>query len=295
MRSREVITALALTLTGLSACTSGSGTAGPTNAASTVFTGRTITIGLPDDLPGFGVGSNDPTGFDANLAEVISKRFGKPLTTTNLEAGQRDAALLGTAEKEVELVIAAYSITQSRLDKGLIFAGLYMKSPQSFLVRSDDDTVWDRESIATKVVCAIDGTTGEAARFPETVNLITQKRMTDCVRLLKEQEVDAVFDDEVILWGHQDRTKGKMTVVRIESIGQQQYYGIGLRAQDVEECAAVSAVVNDYVRSTQWRKDFTGYLPSAGQTYTRPQKDFEDEFKPTSDEVAAYSCTTSIG
>jgi glutamate transport system substrate-binding protein len=265
--------------------------------SSNPFPGDSITVGLPDDLPGFGVGTNPATGFDANLARLVTNDLKKPMTPTNLKAAQRDAALLGTGGKKVSMVVSAYSIVQSRLDKGLIFAGVYMKTPQAFLVRTDDGTDWSRETIVEKDVCAVNGTTGSQSNFPEGTNIVERPVMKECVSLLSKNKVDAVFDDEIVLWGYQRESSGIFTVVPIESIGQEQYYGIGLQAQDkdAKQCKKVAEIVEKYVRSTQWRIDFRAYLPAAENAHLADDDDFEATFKPGPDEVGANSCRTQIG
>jgi glutamate transport system substrate-binding protein len=253
-----------------------------------ILTG-TIIVGVVEDSPGFAVGDLNPAGFDIDLMNAIGAGLHTPVTSKPFTVPDRERML---KSRNVTIAIATYSITPSRNQRGIDFAGPYMVSPQALLIRADDTSITTKDSLRGKSVCTEAEGTGAGVTIPGA-NMTTKPPTTkECVDNLRAHNTDAVFTDALILYGYARADPGKFKVVLPGVFGELQYYGIGLPGHHHADCLKLNAVISDYLR-TQWRHDFQVELPEAVAAYPGSDTnggDFESHFKPKDSDMAALSC-----
>lgn len=252
-----------------------------------ILTG-TIIVGVVVDAPGFAVGDLNPAGFDIDLMNAVGAGLHTPVTSKPFTVADRERML---DSGNVTLAIATYSITTSRNQRGIDFAGPYMVTPQALLVRAEDTSITTKDSLRGKSVCTVAASTGAEVTIP---NAITTKRDTtrECVDDLLAHNTDAVFEDALILYGYTHANPGKFKVVLPGVFGELQYYGIGLRGHHHADCLKLDGVISTYLR-TQWRHDFQAELPDAVAAYPGNDTnggDFESRFKPKDSDQTTLSC-----
>lgn len=264
------------------------GCAQPPDPDPSILTG-TIIVGVVTDRPGFGVGDLNPAGFDIDLMNAIGVGLHTPVTAKPLTVADRERML---NSKNVTLVIATYSITKSRNERGIDFAGPYMVSPQALLIRSDDRSITTKDSLKDKSVCTVAEGTSAEVTLPVEKTPTNRPTTRECVEDLRADKTDAVFTDSVILYGYTHANPGKFKVVFSGVFGVPQYYGIGLFGSHHADCLKLNAVISDYLR-TRWRHDFQAQLPDAVTAYPASDTsggDFESRFKPKDSDQTTLSC-----
>ncbi len=253
-----------------------------------ILTG-TIIVGVLEDLPGFGTGALNPVGFDIDLMNAVGAGLHTPVTAKPLTVADRESML---KSRNVTLVIAVYSITPARNQRGIDFAGPYMVSPQALLVRADDTSITSKNSLTNKSVCTVAAGTGAEVTLP-SVNTVTKRPTTrECVNDLRAHNTDAVFSSETIQYGYTHAYPGEFKVVLSGAFGELQYTGIGLLGHHHADCLKLNAVIGEYLR-TQWRHDFQAQLPDAVTAYPGNDTsggDFESRFKPKASDQVGLSC-----
>jgi glutamate transport system substrate-binding protein len=252
-----------------------------------ILTG-TIIAGVVDDAPGFSVGDLNPAGFDIDLLNAVGGKLHTPITSKPFTIADRERML---DSRNVTITIAQYSITTSRNQRGIDFAGPYMVTPQALLIRADDTSIATKDSLKGKSVCTVAAGTGAGVTIPGAI-MTTPDTTRDCVDNLRAHNTDAVFDDTLILYGYTHANPGKFKVVLSGVFGELQYYGIGLRGHHHADCLTLNAVISDYLR-TQWRHDFQTELFDAAAAYPGNDTsggDFESRFKPKDSDQTTLSC-----
>lgn len=263
------------TLILLAGCASVSGLPTPD---SSILRGP-IVVGVLSDLPGFSVGPLNPAGFDIDLMNAIGAELNTPVTSKPFTFADRERML---KSDNIMLAIAAYSITPQRNRAGIDFAGPYMVTPMALLIRADDTSITNKNSLKGKSVCVVAGTTGEEVNIPGA-NMTTKDSTTQqCVDNLRAHNTDAVLTDALILYGYTNANPGQYKVKLPGAFGELQYLGIGMHGQHHTECLKLDNLIKDYLR-TQWRHDFEAEFPDAVKAYAGSDTgggDFESEFKP---------------
>jgi glutamate transport system substrate-binding protein len=253
-----------------------------------ILTG-TIIVGVVEDAPGFGAGALNPVGFDVDLMNAIGVGLHTPVTAKPLTYADRERMLMSS---NVTLVIATYSITPTRNQRGIDFAGPYMVGPQALLIRADDTSITTKDSLKSKSVCTIEESTGKDVKIPSENTMTKRLTHSECVDDLRAHNTDAVFTDALVLYGYTHADPGKFKVVLPGVFGELQYYGIGFRGHHPADCLKLNAVISDYLR-TQWRHDFQAQLPDAVAAYPGSGAnggDFESRFKPKDSDQTTLSC-----
>ena len=98
--------------------------------------------------------SGELTGFDVEVAKKVAEKLG---VTAEFTESDWDSLLAGIDSKRLDTVINAVSITEERSQK-YDFAGPYFYITQQIVVRSDDDSIVDMDSLNGKK-CANNMTT----------------------------------------------------------------------------------------------------------------------------------------
>ena len=115
----------------------------------------TIVIGTKFDQPGLGLKNPDGTfsGFDVDVAKYVAEQLG--YNPDNIEWKESPSAQRETLIQngQVKFIVATYSITDARKEK-VDFAGPYLVTGQSLLVKADNTDITGPESLRTTRSCA---------------------------------------------------------------------------------------------------------------------------------------------
>ncbi|TQK31693.1 glutamate ABC transporter substrate-binding protein [Arthrobacter sp. SLBN-53] len=254
------VLAAALPLT-LAACGGGSG--GDENK---------VVIGTKFDQPGLGLKNPDGSmsGFDVDVATYVAEQLG--YTPDQIEwkeapSGQRETLI---QNGQVDFIAATYSITDARKEK-VSFAGPYLVTGQSLLVRADNSDIVGAESLENnKKLCSVTGST-PAQRIKDKypgVQLQQYDTYSACVEALKSGAIDAVTTDEVILAGYAAQQPGTFKLVG-EPFSQENY-GIGLKKDDTDLQTKINDAITKMETEGKWAAAFEKNLGPAGIATPQP-------------------------
>ena len=238
--------------------------------------GDTIVIGTKFDQPGLGLKNPDGTmsGFDVDVAKYVAKDLGyneDKIEWKESPSGQRETLI---QNDQVKFIAATYSITDARKEK-VSFAGPYLVTGQSLLVKADNNDITGAESLQNnKKLCSVSGST-PAQRIKDKypgVQLQQYDTYSACVEALKNNAVDALTTDEVILAGYAAQTLGAFKIVG-EPFSEERY-GIGLKQSDDELRGKINDALEQMVSDGAWQDAFEQNLGPAGiATPTPPAVD----------------------
>ena len=225
-----------------------------------------IVIGTKFDQPGLGMKNPDGTmsGFDVDVATYVAQQLGyKPedIEWKESPSSQRETLI---QNDQVEFIAATYSITDARKEK-VSFAGPYLVTGQSLLVKADNTDITGKDSLANnKKLCSVSGSTPAQKikdEFP-SVQLQQYDTYSACIEALKNGAIDAVTTDEVILAGYAAQTPGAFKLV-----GQpfsEETYGIGLTKDDTELQTKINDALTKMESDGAWKAAFEKNLGPAG-------------------------------
>jgi glutamate transport system substrate-binding protein len=228
--------------------------------------GNSIVVGTKFDQPGLGLRNPDGSmsGFDVDVAKFVAKELG--YTEDQIEwkespSGQRENLI---ANDQVSYIVATYSITDARKEK-VDFAGPYLITGQSLLVRADTTDITGAESLANnKKLCSVSGST-PAQRIKDKypgVQLQQYDTYSACVEALKNGAIDAVTTDEVILAGYAAQSPGVFKVVGKPF--SEEKYGIGLKKGDTDMRTKINDALAKMEKVGAWKAAFEKNLGPAG-------------------------------
>lgn len=262
----------ALSLAGLTACSSG----GP--APSTVATsgapssGAALKIGIATDEPGLSFKEGTTyRGFDISTATYVAGKLGVPpenIQWVEVDKGNRESAL---TSGEVDMVVESYSITPERQQK-VDFAGPYFVAHQDLLIRRNDETITGPERLDGKTLCSVTGTTSAAyiqARYEGKITLNEVPTFSECVRNLAAGNVDAVTTDDLILAGFAARPEYKGVLKIVGKGFADENYGVGLKKGD-QRLPKVNAALKEYISSGEWKKALDENVGPSGYDIPEP-------------------------
>ncbi|MET8859275.1 transporter substrate-binding domain-containing protein [Streptomyces sp. NPDC004579] len=260
--------------------------------------GEEVRIGVKGDQPGTGFQNGSyavRSGFDIKIARLAADALHKPPEFRNVPSEDRQTDLDG--KHHIDLVVATYSINNPRLtgSNGLPahdFAGPYAVTYQGFLVRKKGPRVRGMSDLKGKRVCTWTGTTSSPTIDQRTTGLVPvqDSDASKCVADLLSGAVDAVSSDQLILYGFTQLHK-ELEVVPHLTIGDAQYYGVGLPKKHRGACADIKKALKEYVNSEDWSRDFKNELPSIPAA----DPNWESRFKPRDAQLDTYSCRDRIG
>ncbi len=227
---------------------------------------KAITIGTKFDQPGLAVKKPDGTmaGFDVDVATYVAGKLGyspDQIDWKEAPSGQRETLI---QNGQVDYIVATYSITDARKQK-VAFAGPYLDTGQSLLVRADNTDIVGPESLAnSKRLCSVSGST-PAQRIKDKypgVQLQQYDTYSACVEALRNGAIDAVSTDEVILAGFAAQSPGTFKIIgKPFSV---EHYGIGLLREDRELLAKINDAIVEMQRDGSWKEAFDRNLGPAG-------------------------------
>ena len=228
--------------------------------------GDKLVIGTKFDQPGLALKKPDGTmsGFDVDVAKYVAKELGYPedkIEWKESPSGQRETLI---QNDQVKYIVATYSITDARKEK-VSFAGPYLVTGQSLLVRADNSDITGADSLQNgKKLCSVSGST-PAQRIKDKypgVQLQQYDTYSACVEALKNGAIDAVTTDEVILAGYAAQSPGAFKIV-----GQpfsEERYGIGLKKGDTAMCTKITDALKKMEADGAWKAAFDKNLGPAG-------------------------------
>ncbi|WP_304113288.1 glutamate ABC transporter substrate-binding protein [Mycolicibacterium bacteremicum] len=231
-----------------------------------------VVIGTKFDQPGLGLKNPDGSmsGFDVDVATYVAEQLG--YTPDQIEwkeapSGQRETLI---QNGQVDFIAATYSITDARKEK-VSFAGPYLITGQSLLVRADNSDIVGAESLENnKKLCSVTGST-PAQRIKDKypgVQLQQYDTYSACVEALKSGAIDAVTTDEVILAGYAAQDPGTFKLVG-EPFSEENY-GIGLKKDDSELQTKINDAITKMETEGAWAAAFEKNLGPAGIATPEP-------------------------
>ncbi|MFD8472131.1 serine/threonine-protein kinase [Streptomyces globisporus] len=256
----------------------GQGQAGSGSQERWKDTHPTLEIGVKDDQPGlskFDRKTRTYRGYDIDLAYAIAESMGYgkgEVAFTTVATDYRSTAL---KTKQVDLVIASYSITDDRKTAGpdgysVDFAGPYYEASRGFLVRekSAKYTINDSSDLRDLgvEVCTARESTYEKALPKQGFTMAKSQPNTyqDCLDKLldPESEVYAVASDDIILAGYVEANPGK--VRRLENIQGAEGYGVAMRPGTPtlkrEVCSALRTILAGRVWEDMYKENLSGLV-----------------------------------
>jgi glutamate transport system substrate-binding protein len=234
--------------------------------------GDRIVIGTKFDQPGMGLKNpnGSMSGFDVDVARFIAGELGygdEQIEWKEAPSAQRETLI---ANDQVSFIVATYSITDSRKEK-VTFAGPYLLTGQSLLVRSDENDITGPESLENnKKLCSVTGSTPAQRvkdEFPG-VQLQQYDTYSACIEALKNGAIDAVTTDEVILAGYAAQSPGAFKIVGTPF--SEERLGIGLKKDDTALCTRISDALKKMEADGAWQEAFARNLGPAGVATPKP-------------------------
>ncbi|MBT2902225.1 transporter substrate-binding domain-containing protein, partial [Streptomyces sp. McG3] len=238
----------------------------------------TLKIGVKDDQPGlskFDEKTRTYQGYDIDLAYAIAESMGYgkgEVAFTTVATDYRSTAL---KTKQVDLVIASYSITDDRKTASpggysVDFAGPYYDASRSFLVRekSRKYTINDSSDLVDLrvEVCTARESTYEKELPKRGFTMAKSQPNTyqDCLDKLLDPKSDvyAVASDDIILAGYVKANPGK--VRQLEPINGAEGYGVAMRPKSPllkgEVCSALRTILAGRIWEDMYKENLAGLV-----------------------------------
>ncbi|SEG61155.1 amino acid ABC transporter substrate-binding protein, PAAT family [Thermomonospora echinospora] len=228
-----------------------------------------LVVGIKFDQPALGLKKPDGTyeGFDVDVAKYIAKELGvqeSGITFKEARSENRESFL---ASNQVDLVVATYSITDSRKPK-VTFAGPYYVARQDTMVLADNNDITKATDLKGKKLCRAAGSNSwrrvteppPDGKLDIDAELVDATGYSDCTAKLESGALDAVTTDDLILAGFASQQKGKFKVINDPFTDEK--YGVGVKKGDLETCEAVNKAItkmySDGTAKTLLEKHFSG-------------------------------------
>jgi glutamate transport system substrate-binding protein len=259
----------------------------PTFAAGTsmerISKAGKINIGTKFDQPGFGFKglSEDPEGFDVEIAKIIAGKLGISADDINWVEAVSAVREEVIEQGKVDLVVATYTINDKRKER-VTFAGPYYEAGQQIMVKSDNSSITGPESFKanpTQKVCSVSGSTpaDNIVQYLANPNqLVPFDKYEKCEAALKNgtDGVAAVTTDNVILMGFVSKSDGAYKLV-----GEQftkEPYGIGVKKGDTAFCDFINKTLQEASTDGSYKKawdDTAAKVAEGVQAPTLPTAD----------------------
>ena len=234
-----------------------------------------ITVGVKFDQPGVGFkdpATGKPEGFDIEMAKIVAAELGlKPDQIEYVETVSKNREPF-IQNGRVDIVIASYSITDTRRQV-VGQAGPYYVTGQQLLVREEDkDRITGPDKLSGVKVCSVTGSTSIKNAQEKGAQPVPFSTYTECVQQLLNKSVDAVTTDGAILLGYAAQQPDKLEVVG-EPFSEERY-GIGYKKGDQAFCQFLTDTIKKAEENGDWEKAFKDTLGKAGvETPEKPTPD----------------------
>jgi glutamate transport system substrate-binding protein len=227
-------------------------------------------------------------GFEADLANYIAQKLGKHANFIPMTVGTRDQQL---KNGYIDMVVGTYSITDARIEDGIVFAGPYIRTDQGILTLKTNTEIMSVDDLAGQTVCVTAKSTSEQKinDLKATVKLLVTQRDTldTCIADMRNpsMNVAAVTTDTVILQGYARQDTSIRYVPRLVIPGAYEKYGVGLSAKNIELCKQTATIVKDFL-NTQWNSTFSANIQSDANSTAQ-------NLKPDPSSIDTESCRTN--
>ncbi len=264
MRARRFLGLLAATIALALAATACGGDSGGGNANKASFpedstmaklqqAGK-VTIGTKFDQPLFGLKNLEgkPEGFDVEIAKIVAGEMG--ISADNIQwvetvSANREPFI---QQGKVDFVVATYTINDKR-KQVVDFAGPYYVAGQDIMVKKGNPLgIRGPDDLAGKRVCSVTGSTpAENIRtnYPQA-KLTEFDVYSKCAEALKNDQVDAVTTDNVILLGLISKDQESFELVG--KTFTKEPYGIGVKKGDTQFRNFVNDVLEKAKADGRW-------------------------------------------
>ena len=210
-----------------------------------------IGVSLGGEPVGFRNASNEPVGYDVDVARQLAAKLGVPVRFSDVSS---DARISMLRSKQLDLVVANVSITPQRarvVDFSIPYnlAGLRVIAQKSALIKSLADLNGKRVVVGR-------GTTADAflrQSAPHAVVVHTDNFAPDGVLLLQQKRVDAGIEDSSLLdylASKNDQLETLPTMYGNTPIG------IAMAKGDPALLKFVNAFVSDYIQSGAYASNY---------------------------------------
>ena len=248
-------------------------TAGTTMA--TIQTKGKLVVGTKFDQPLFGL--KNPTngqveGFDVEVAKIVARAiFGSDINN-KVEYQEATSRVREDVLKDgkVDIVTATYTINDER-KKVVDFAGPYYVAGQDILVKKANTAITGVDSLAGKKVCTVQGSTSltNVQKFaPQADVSITFDKYSLCIEALKDNRVEAVTTDNVILLGFINDDPANLKLVNKPFTTEP--YGIGVKKDDTAFRTFVNDTLEKAYKDGSWKKAWDDTAGKTGQAAPTP-------------------------
>lgn len=237
-----------------------------------------LVVGVKFDVPQFGF--KNPTtdeveGFDPDMARAVADELGVEPKFVEAISANRIPFIL---EDKVDIVFSTMTINEERKQQ-IDFSTVYYVAEQSFLTRKGEPMTV--ETAAGKKVCTSKGSTSELnlpALQPEA-EMVLQDGYAQCVQLLRNEQVDAVTTDNVILLQFLKSDPDAFEVS--EDTFSVEPYGAGIKKGREEFVELVDGVINDMKEDGRWADLYEKWVTpvSGSEPPEPPTGDEEFEIK----------------
>lgn len=235
-----------------------------------------ITIGTKFDQPLFGLRgpSGEPEGFDVEIGKIVAAKLGiEPDKIKWVEAvsANREPFI---QDGKVDIVVATYTINDER-KQVVDFAGPYFIAGQTILVKKDNNEINGPDDLAGKTVCSVEGSTPAAnieANYPDTKLELTDA-YSNCLEPLRNDQVDAITTDNVILAGFVDQNPDEFKLAG-EPFTEEPY-GIGLKKGDTKFRNFINDTLEEAYEDGSWAEAWEG---TAGKVLETPEPPAVDRY-----------------
>jgi len=207
--------------------------------------------------------SNQIVGFDAGLGQLLS-RYILGSVHTNLTVVTSATREQVITQKQVDVVIATYSITAARMQQ-IDFAGPYYASQAAILVKSDNTSINSVADLAGKNVATQAGSTGVALlqQLAPTAKVVTLPDDSQCQAAVTSGQVDAYVIDQTILLS--DLITNTGVKLAGQPFGPSDSYGIGvLKGSDGK--AFINQFLTTIEQDGTWQKLWAATIQAKTKT-----------------------------
>jgi glutamate transport system substrate-binding protein len=237
---------------------------------------KKLKVGTKFDQPGFGQknpSSGKVEGFDVEIAKIIAAEMGiaeDKIEFVEAVSANREPFI---QQNKVDLVVATYTINDKRKEV-ISFAGPYYIAGQDIMVKKGNPkgikTVADLNG---KRVCSVTGSTSEKNLKEKAsgAKLTLFKTYSECAEDLRNDKVDAVSTDNVILIGLIAQSPNDFELVGDKFTDEP--YGIGVKKDDKEFRDFINATLEKAYADGRWKAAYdktVGTLVTGGETPTPP-------------------------
>jgi glutamate transport system substrate-binding protein len=234
----------------------------------------TVTVGTKFDQPLFGLKGLDgkPVGFDVEIAKIIAAKLG--INADQVKFIETPSAVREEVieQNKVDYVVATYTINDERA-KRIDFAGPYYVAGQDLMVAKDNDEITGPESLrdANAKVCSVTGSTpSETIKdYVDTKNIVLFDVYSKCADALRNNQVDAVTTDNVILLGLVSESPDDFKIVGKPFT--EEPYGIGIKNNDGEFCEFINTALTEAAADGSYQKAWDSTVGDVAPAPTLPE------------------------